>query len=85
MLKTLNFAALYNRFEGFGALQKHRKMMPKRSPKSLEDAERHRRTPRPVAISAKAAYARMLGVVKAASMRDAGRNLQHWRLTRRLV
>ena len=36
MLKTLKFDALYNRFEGFGVLQKHRKMTPKWSPKSLK-------------------------------------------------
>ena len=30
MLNILKFAALYNKFEGFGVLQKHRKMMPKR-------------------------------------------------------
>jgi len=31
--KTLKFGDPYNRFEGFGVLQIHRKMMPKWSPK----------------------------------------------------
>ena len=36
MLKTLKFAALYSRFEGFGVLQKHRKITPKWSPNSMK-------------------------------------------------
>ena len=56
------------------------KIDAKMAPKIIVDAERHRRTPRPLAISGKTIYVRMLGLFQTDPMRDAGRNWPHWRL-----
>ena len=41
----------------------------------IVDAERHRRTPRPWAISGKTIYIRMMGLIQIDSMRNTGRKL----------
>ena len=55
--------------------KKVEKSMPKGISKVIVDAKRHRRTPRPWAISGKTIYIRMMGLIQIDSMRNTGRKL----------